>query len=166
MTSNPTTSANIFIDERVVNLIKLHAASNETVEVGGVLIGSYAQDKEPDTFSVFITDVIAAEKAVSSQTSVEITAEAWAGIWKKIDNRFPDQRIIVGWYHSHPNMGIYLSNSDMMTHTRNFPQKWLVALVIDTIRDEWGLFGWSNSEDKVIRMPFGQITINSASTTK
>lgn len=159
------TSAKIFIDERIINLIQYHATSNKAVEVAGVLLGNYVQDKE-NTFSVFITDVIAAEQVVSSQTSVEVTAEAWASIWKQIDKRFPDQRIIIGWYHSHPNMGVYLSNSDILTHTKHFPQKWLVAFVIDQIRNEWGLFAWSNSDEKIIRVPYGQITIDSTSARK
>ncbi|MGA2114026.1 MAG: hypothetical protein ABSH56_04675 [Bryobacteraceae bacterium] len=38
--------------------------------------------------------------------------------------------VLVGWFHSHTRSGIFLSDKDLELHSRYFPQKWQVALVL------------------------------------
>lgn len=48
--------------------------------------------------------------------------------------------VIVGWAHSHPGYGCFLSSIDIETQKRAFPQATYVALVMDPIRREYDIF--------------------------
>jgi hypothetical protein len=51
-------------------------------------------------------------------------------------------KMIVGWYHSHPSYGIFLSGDDTFIQQNFFNQPWQIAIVIDPVRKEIGTFGW------------------------
>jgi hypothetical protein len=47
---------------------------------------------------------------------------------------------IVGWYHTHPRMGIFLSHYDTWLHHNFFPEPWQVALVVEPHKSLAGFF--------------------------
>lgn len=49
-------------------------------------------------------------------------------------------RTIVGSYHSHPGVGVFLSPTDMITQQSAFAHPWQIALVIDPQSEEIGFF--------------------------
>ena len=160
-TDNLVPPIKIYIDESVLSLAKYHVLSNKNVETGGVLVGLHKTNDGIDakSYDVTIVDAIAAIKAINSQTSVSFTAESWKEIWIEMDNRYPNmEREIVGWYHSHPNFGIFLSTADTHFHKTFYSNKWHVALVIDPIKDSWGFFGWAG--DNIVQIPDIQIVVN------
>jgi proteasome lid subunit RPN8/RPN11 len=57
----------------------------------------------------------------------------------------PDHQI-VGWHHTHPGFGIFLSRHDEFFHRNFFSQPWQVALVVDPQRGELGFFQWLDGE--------------------
>jgi len=46
----------------------------------------------------------------------------------------------LGWWHSHPNFGCFLSSVDLTTQRSIFNKSYHVALVVDPIRDEFKFF--------------------------
>ena len=52
---------------------------------------------------------------------------------------------IVGWYHTHPDFGIFLSSHDLFIHRHFFAQTLQVAYVVDPIRQTRGFFQWRDS---------------------
>jgi hypothetical protein len=57
----------------------------------------------------------------------------------EMDEHYPDKQI-VGWYHTHPGMGVFLSSYDAWLHHHFFPEPWQVALVIDPLSPAGGFF--------------------------
>ncbi len=57
----------------------------------------------------------------------------------------PGERI-VGWYHSHPGFGVFLSEHDTFIHRNFFSSPDHVAWVYDPHTDEEGCFGWVDSD--------------------
>ena len=57
-------------------------------------------------------------KAVQGGTHVTFTQDTWEHIYQIKDRDYPDARI-VGWYHSHPGFGVFLSDHDTFIH-KNF----------------------------------------------
>src|SRR5207244_1370502 len=53
---------------------------------------------------------------------------------------------IVGWYHSHPDFGIFLSDRDCFIHENFFSGPGQVAYVFDPVRDLEGMFAWQNGK--------------------
>src|SRR3954447_25139327 len=51
-------------------------------------------------------------------------------------------RKILGWYHTHPGFGIFLSEMDLFIQNNFFPEPWQVASVYDPKSGEDGIFVW------------------------
>jgi hypothetical protein len=85
--------------------------------------------------------VIPAFDAVGAAATVTFTHEAWEHVHSELDRRYPGEKI-VGWYHSHPGFGIFLSREDMFIHENFFSEWWQVAYVVDPLAGEEGIFGW------------------------
>jgi len=119
----------------VLRQIRQHARSNSKTEVCGVLIG------EENGSGLKITARIAGLNAAQAGTYVTFTQDTWEHIYKIKDKDYPDERI-VGWYHSHPGFGVFLSDHDTFIHKNFFSAPLQVAWVYDPHSDEEGCFGW------------------------
>jgi proteasome lid subunit RPN8/RPN11 len=125
----------LFVDSEVVRQIRQHARSCSKTEVCGVLIG---QDREG---VVEVEASITGLNAEEAGAHVTFTQDTWEHIYKVKDKEFPDHRI-VGWYHSHPGFGVFLSDHDTFIHKNFFSSPGQVAWVFDPHSDEEGCFGW------------------------
>jgi proteasome lid subunit RPN8/RPN11 len=123
----------------VIAQIHAHGQSNTAVEVAGVLVGNLYKDSRGPY--LHIRAAIPAEGSRGDTTHVTFTAEAWTAIHKHMDQEFPDDRI-VGWYHTHPDFGIFLSEMDFFIQKNFFDLSWQVAFVYDPIRHDEGMFVW------------------------
>ncbi|NYF78069.1 Mov34/MPN/PAD-1 family protein [Granulicella arctica] len=128
----------IQIDAEVTRQIRQHARSSMATEVCGVLIGDLLPGSETD---VAIFAAIAGVNAAQAGTHVTFTQDAWEHIYKVKDADYPDARI-VGWYHSHPGFGVFLSEHDTFIQQNFFSAPNQVAWVFDPHSDEEGCFGW------------------------
>lgn len=136
------------IDTDVVRRIRQHARSCNTTEVCGVLIG---QDRDG---RIEIAACIQGENAEGAGAHVTFTQDTWEHIYAVKDNRFPNERI-VGWYHSHPGFGIFLSDHDTFIHRNFFSSPGQVAWVFDPQSDEEGCFGWVDGHiERLTRIGF------------
>ena len=54
--------------------------------------------------------------------------------------------MVTGWYHSHPNLGVFFSGVDRATQRAFFNQPYALGLVIDPIRNEEMVFYGGTSE--------------------
>jgi proteasome lid subunit RPN8/RPN11 len=125
----------VTVDGEVVRQIRQHARSCSKTEVCGVLIGS------EDRNNLAIEACIAGANAAQAGTHVTFTQDTWEHIYKTKDARYPEHRI-VGWYHSHPGFGVFLSDHDTFIHKNFFSSPLQVAWVYDPLSDEEGCFGW------------------------
>jgi proteasome lid subunit RPN8/RPN11 len=126
----------VTIEGEVLRQIRLHARSNSKTEVCGVLIG------EENGNGLSITARIPGLNAAQAGTYVTFTQDTWEHIYKIKDKEYPEERI-VGWYHSHPGFGVFLSDHDTFIHKNFFSSPLQVAWVYDPHSDEEGCFGWS-----------------------
>ncbi len=122
-----------------------HMSDDTAIEYGGVLVGT----ADPLIGLVIVTAHEPLPDSDSAET-VTFTRETWDQMTRVVMARHPGQRI-VGWYHSHPRFGIFLSAHDLAIQTTYFSQPWQVAYVFDPVQHERGLFGWSNYE--IVRIP-------------
>ncbi len=141
--ADPRADFRLHIAPGVRRGIEQHAKADASVEVCGVLVGRWEED-EAGPYAV-VTDYIRCDSATSKFAEVTFTHESWAHINKEMDSRFVDARI-VGWYHSHPDFGIFLSERDCFIHEHFFAGPGQVAYVIDPVRDLEGAFAWQNGK--------------------
>ena len=126
----------VTIEGEVLRQIRQHARSNSRTEVCGVLIG------EENGSGVSIIARIPGLNAAQAGTYVTFTQDTWEHIYKIKDKDYPEERI-VGWYHSHPGFGVFLSDHDTFIHKNFFSSALQVAWVYDPHSDEEGCFGWA-----------------------
>lgn len=120
----------------VLDQIHDHVRSTTDREVGGFLVGSLVEGDDPKTR---IVAAIPALKAVGASANVTFTHDVWDEALATVDRDHPGQRI-VGWYHSHPDFGVFLSEYDLFIHRNFFPLPAMMALVVDPVRGEAGWF--------------------------
>src|SRR6267142_399549 len=127
------------ISTEVVRQIRQHARANGKTEVCGILIGA------EDDGVTCVEACIAGVNAAQGGAHVTFTQDTWEHIYKIKDRDYPDERI-VGWYHSHPGFGVFLSEHDTFIHKNFFSSPQQVAWVYDPHSDEEGCFGWKTGE--------------------
>jgi proteasome lid subunit RPN8/RPN11 len=125
----------VHVNGEVLRQIRQHARSSNKTEVCGVLIGS------EDENALAIEARIPGINAAQAGTHVTFTQDTWEHIYKIKDREYPTHRI-VGWYHSHPGFGVFLSDHDTFIHKNFFSSPLQVAWVYDPHSDEEGCFGW------------------------
>jgi proteasome lid subunit RPN8/RPN11 len=154
---DPTPAAvDILIDELALRATQAHAMSSPDREVAGVLLGP-PPEKQPDgRYVVHVIDSIIAKHTVMHGASVTYTPESWRYMNDKLAERYPDETVVmVGWYHTHPGFGIFLSGMDQFIHQNFFTQIWHIALVLDPLAKKSGLFCWNREQTHVNRYDFG-----------
>jgi proteasome lid subunit RPN8/RPN11 len=131
----------VFVDLDAMRDMEDHALSDTSVELGGVMLGGQYEDEEGRPF-VLVTDSLRAQHYESTKGSFKFTHDTWSQITRERDE-FPDELQMVGWYHTHPDWGVFLSGMDMFICDNFFNKKLDVALVIDPCRQDRGFFQWT-----------------------
>ena len=132
----------IFVSLDAWSDLQAHAAGDTTREQGGVLLGRCLAD-HAGTF-LRIEKALPAEAADCRPAHTTFTHETWARIAETLD-RSPEKLRIVGWYHTHPGFGVFLSADDRFIHENFFSAPWQVALVIDPVGGRSGFFQWKGN---------------------
>jgi proteasome lid subunit RPN8/RPN11 len=127
------------MDTEVSRSIRQHARAHMKTEVCGVLIGE-VRDRD-----IHVQASIEGLNASQAGTHVTFTQDTWEHVYKIKDKDYPEDRI-VGWYHSHPGFGVFLSDHDTFIHKNFFSSENQIAWVYDPHSDEEGCFGWNEGQ--------------------
>lgn len=133
----------VAIDADVHARVGNHAAEDLSREICGVLVGQWCRDE--DGPYVRISESVRADAANSQFAEVTFTHESWAQIHHEMDTRFSHLKI-VGWYHSHPDFGVFLSDQDRFIQQHFFSAPGQIAYVVDPVRQLEGVFVWQEGK--------------------
>lgn len=125
--------------QQALSQIRAHSISNLRSELGGVLLGHAFRDGKQ-----LLVEVIAALPARNDDhgpVHFTFTADAWSQIHHDRAEQYPDLEV-VGWFHTHPGLGVFYSSDDVVVHTAAFTLPWHVGLVVDPLGNEASYFGW------------------------
>ncbi len=137
------------IDASIAEQIKQYTLSDTSREMGGLLLGTYTE--APGYFYIQIKAAIEARYTEAGQSTLTFTHESWDYMNKKRERRYPQLKVM-GWFHSHPDFGIFLSSHDIFIQQNFFNLPWLVAYVVDPLGDKAGVFGWQDNQ--LVPLPF------------
>jgi len=130
----------VFINHSVYDSIWLHAQSDQN-EVGGALIGYYCQNG--DVRFLIITDVLnMPPEYFNSPVSLKFTLDFIDDLedyMLQINKNYPDL-LRLGFYHTHPGYTVFLSGTDIRTFKGIFKEDWQIAMVVDPINQDEGIF--------------------------
>jgi proteasome lid subunit RPN8/RPN11 len=119
--------------------LRTHLKSDTTVELGGLLLGPAYYDEKRDAYLLQIEAAIPAEDGLKSATSFAYTPQSWRSLTPHLQ-QMPADWTLLGSYHSHPGMGVFLSETDRETQQDIFSQDWQTALIYDPVSEALGFF--------------------------
>lgn len=132
---------NIYLSQKVYRQIHKFTRNKLTNESGGVLVGTTIE--EFGKINILVSGFIEAKYCEATPTTLKFTHATWDYIHQEMDKRFPGMKIM-GWIHTHPDFGIFLSDYDKFIHENFFSEENQIAYVVDPIRKEEGLYFWIN----------------------
>jgi proteasome lid subunit RPN8/RPN11 len=141
----------VFLCPDVQEAMWRHARGSPRLECAGALFGHpFVQPETLEPSGVRVTFVIVAVAVpytTPEQTRghVRVTAEALAEADAYVARDHAGLQA-VGWYHTHPGHGIFLSGYDLVITRSIFNAAWHVAVVLDPLRNEMGLFQGADGE--------------------
>jgi len=125
----------VLVSEAVMAEILFQLKSKADVEMGGVLVGSAFVDSDLRLHAVVVRRGLLGDNSEGTPVSLKFTSDSWQSINSKLPGLPEEERNIVGWYHSHPGLGVFLSARDRLTQRSFFANPWQIALVVDPNRD-------------------------------
>ncbi|MGI6248768.1 MAG: LysM peptidoglycan-binding domain-containing protein [Acutalibacteraceae bacterium] len=137
----------VYIKQTTFKALEKLALSDTSKETGSIMLGNYCE--ELGKTHIIISDYIEAKYTDASASTLTFTHETWDYVHKMHEENHPDKRI-VGWQHTHPNYGIFLSNYDLFIQENFFNLPFQVAYVIDPIQKLRGFFQWKNG--KIVKL--------------
>lgn len=124
------------LDAALARDIYEHCFSTMDREVGGVLVGTMKRGSAPQ-----VNASIRAQQADETAAQLRFTQDTWEHIHRELQAKHPGEQI-VGWYHSHPGYGLFLSEQDLFIHHNFFQNRSQIALVLDPVAGEEAVFAW------------------------
>ncbi|HEY5533523.1 MAG TPA: hypothetical protein VIL99_01085 [Ignavibacteria bacterium] len=137
----------IFIRKSTIEDIDAYLSTDKSNECGGVLIGNVFKDDFGQLF-IISDNFIIAEKTISGISKLTFTHDTWQEINDELD-KYYNNKVILGWFHSHPGHRVFLSGYDIFIQENFFRDRFMVAYVFDPVNNEKAFFNWK--EDKIIK---------------
>ena len=132
---------NIYIFQPTYKAIHRFAKGKTKNESGGMLVGDIIE--EFGKTNIIICGFIEAKYCEATPTTLTFTHETWDYCHKEMAKKYPGKKII-GWIHTHPNFGIFLSEYDKFIHENFFKEEYDIAYVVDPIQNTEGFYFWIN----------------------
>lgn len=124
----------ISLQKKIRQNVLDHLSSKKT-ELGGLLLGKVFRLTSNPLSRVALIEVSDSLKSEDfDSTGVSLTMDT--EIWDRARTLIGDDAIIVGWYHSHPDLGAFFSGTDRHTQASVFYHDYSLGLVVDPIRKE------------------------------
>lgn len=133
----------IVFPQSVYQKVVAHLSDDTTREHGGFLLGFENPVDKPHRPAVVVTDAIAAGYTEGSPVSLTFTTETWRDLDRQMAEKYVEPGRVpqrIGWYHSHPNITIFLSHWDLDVCKTYNRRRYPVALVVDPINNRGGFF--------------------------
>ena len=142
----------IAVDAAAADAVLHHLASHGD-EQGGLLLGEVYAEATAAAGSrvVHVTQAVAATDFASTGVSLRMAS----GVWEDARTRLRPVELVVGWYHSHPGLGAFFSDTDRRTQRAFFPHAYSLGWVVDPLGGEsaWFVGPGSSPPARVVRAP-------------
>lgn len=116
-----------------------------SVEQQGIMLGEVYET--PYGFTGIVEEFIMSS-AIGNSVYIESSFTQWSEMDRRMDeiNEAREQKLVkIGWWHTHPSLGIFMSGTDRKTQARYFYQPWQFAAVFDPHAEKWGAFLGENA---------------------
>ena len=132
-------AVSVFVTQKAYVRFCAHSSTDLNNEVGGWLLGKYRVDKKSGEQFIVIDTILPAQHTQQGSAFLTFTQESQVALLNHL-HEYYSNKDLVGWFHTHPRMGVFLSAYDTWLHDNFFPELWQVALVIEPFSKSGGFF--------------------------
>ena len=152
---SPDFAVTILLEEAARRAMQAHALSSLQREVAGFMAGPRPEKGPDGRYVVWIQEFIPARFTLNLPGSVTFTPDTWRDAHIQLARRRPNHdATLIGWFHTHPGLRLFLSDYDKFLHRNWWKQRWHVAAVLDPVDRAGALFAWDKGQADICRLPF------------
>jgi len=126
--SSGASQLRIYVEDYVFTFVHQFSQASASSERLGILVGKYIESENQP--ALFISGAIESKHTVQSPRGIEFSQSSNDYHAETLDKYFPGLSI-VGWIHSQPGYGTYLSNKNYSYHRESFTEAYQVFFVTD-----------------------------------
>jgi len=119
----------VFFDQKAIAAVQVHYETAGRQGMMGFLVGDLFECPTSHVRYVVIDSTIRLNQAVYGDKTLVIVSRLWDRVQDELRKT---EGHLIGWYHSHPPIGVELAPGDVETHLQYFKRPWHVALVLGT----------------------------------
>lgn len=115
-------------------------------EQQGILLGQVFQT--PSGYTGVVEEVLLSE-AIGNQVFVESAHSQWFAMEQQMDKLNESRKrkyVKIGWWHTHPNMSVFMSGTDKGTQSAYFHKDWQFAVVANPQDERIAAFVGENAD--------------------
>lgn len=136
----------VYFTRQAERVIDAHL-DTEDAELGGLLLGRVYRTRFTATSNYPWITVVEQALPSNEYSNSSVSLRMGAEVWSRAGARLKNGLMVVGWYHSHPNLGVFFSGTDRATQSAFFNHPYALGLVVDPIRKERKCFFGGTSEE-------------------
>lgn len=125
--------------EEVFAQMDQFAQEHPSGESGGFLVGRKRNLKSLEEYEIVVDQFVPVAQTRGGASRFALTKEDYQAVQRSLQGSGSNLRI-VGWMHSHPGFGVFLSAFDKQQHERLFTRPWQIAYVIDAQLGERAIY--------------------------
>ena len=122
----------VWIKKSMIQKMDVEVRNDENMkkEIGGFLLGKYYQEDQ-GAYIISLEEYIDIEGEGQSEFQIGFGADAWSKLEDSLEE-FKHYDLI-GWFHTHPGHGVFLSRPDKNISNNFFNKPYQVAMEIDPL---------------------------------
>ncbi len=138
----------LYVSKRAEEKMRNHSTKfgDDGIEVMGLLLGEVFEHE--GTEYTIVRDV-ATSTLEASEVSVRFDKRKMGELFDQMDSSGFDY-MVVGWYHSHPGHGCFMSPRDLHTQKSMFREVYHYSIVVDPLNSEIEAYTLDGDECKPI----------------
>ncbi|MDP3910973.1 MAG: hypothetical protein Q8Q14_11340, partial [Gemmatimonadales bacterium] len=117
----------IFFQQEAVVALHEHLKGSPQQAIFGFLIGNLFRDPESGVLFPIIDKTLRLNQAIYGDKTEVVVERLWARMQQQLERA---AGLLLGWYHSHPGQGGFLTAHDVTTHEKFFTDPWQVAILV------------------------------------
>jgi len=117
----------IFFQQEAVIALQEHLKSSPTQAIFGFLIGDVFRDPETGVLYTIIDKTLKLSQPIYGDKTEVVVSRLWDRMQEQLGKA---SATLLGWYHSHPGQGGFLTAHDVETHEKFFTDPWHVAVLV------------------------------------
>ena len=142
------TGLKIYLEDYVYTYLYKYAKFYRGEERSAALIGTFTEDL--DGKCAIINGAVQIPIDIEGADGEFLSEVHLQEIEKQREKYFPDS-VLMGWMHTQPGYGIFLTTQDMLIQKKFFKEAYQGLMIIDPIENADAFFAWEDGEIKSAR---------------